>query len=151
ATQLLAEPVGGRDELVEVETCLDAQPRAHIDEVFSRKISAGHLREGRAANTTDAGIEDRDASVHRGHNVREGLAVGVVEMKRDLLGWNARAAQRLDKSPDVAGRPDSDRVAQRELVATEVEKPPARLDHRRSGRRPIPWIREDHREIAADS
>ena len=52
---------------------------------------------------------------------------------------------------DLAGRADADGVAERELVAAEVEQPPAALPHRLVRRRPIPRVGDHHRQIASDA
>src|SRR5204862_1893266 len=49
ASELFAEPVRGRDELVEVDARLDPCAVAHPHQILGREIPAGHLGEGRAA------------------------------------------------------------------------------------------------------
>src|SRR2546422_8996459 len=151
APKLLAQPTTCRDELLQVDTRLDLHSSAHPNEVFGRQISASHLRERRAADAAHTRVEDRDALVHRGEDVRESLTVGVVEMKSDLCEWSGRTAEGVQQPCDVAGCADAKSVAERHLVAAEIEQLLGRRTDDGWPGRPIPRIRDDHREIAADA
>src|SRR3989442_7718885 len=102
APELLAKPTTCRDELLQVDTRLDLHSSAHPNEVLGRQISASHLRERRAADATHTCVEDRDATAHRGEDVRESLTVGVVEMKSDLRAWHRRTSERVEQPYDIA-------------------------------------------------
>src|SRR5207248_11688297 len=109
--ELGSEPSACSNELVEVEVRLDIHPAAHPHEIFGGQVSAGHLRERRAADPADARVEDRDAFGHRREDIRQSLAVGVVEVVGDLRERDLRGAQRVAESRYVTGRSDSDGVA----------------------------------------
>src|SRR5439155_20661654 len=95
--------------------------------------------------------DDRRALGAGRRRVRERLAVGVVEVHAEPVYTHARRAVPIEQRHDGSRRAHADGVAERELVAAEVEQAPPDVDRDAGRCRTVPWIGEDHREIAADA
>src|SRR5215510_11152253 len=79
------EPLGNRDELVEVDARLDPLAVEHVHEVFSRDVSGGAGSEWTAPDASDRGIEHRRSRVDRRVRVHESRVASVVEVDTDGL------------------------------------------------------------------
>src|SRR5205814_9284831 len=64
---------------------------------------------------------------------------------------HAGRAVPVEQRDDGSRRAHADGVAERKLVAAEVEQAPPDVDRDAGRCRTVPWIGEDHREIAADA
>ena len=96
---------------------LDAEAVAHPHQVLGREVARGHLREGRAADATDARVEGRDAHLDRQVCVRERLTIRVVQMQRDLVLPDGGVVEGVQERAHLTGRADAAGVPERELVA----------------------------------
>ena len=149
AAELLGEPAARLDEASDVDAGLDPKSAAHPREVLGSQIAAGHLGEWRAAHPSGARVEDGDPFRERRERVRQRLPIRVVQVERDPVDAHAGIAVRGDQRQDLAGRANTDRVAERELVASDVEEMPPGVDRDCDRRGTVPWIRDDHREVTA--
>src|SRR5205823_4819274 len=129
----------------------DAETPAHPPQTLGGGVPPGRLRERRPADAAGARVEDGDAFEKGRERVGERLAVGVVEVHAEPVRAHARRAVPIEQRHDGSRRAHAGGVAERELVAAEVEQAPPDVDRDAGRRRTVPWIGEDHREIAADA
>ena len=83
----------------------DAEPVEQVDHVLAGDIAGRARRVGAAAEPRDRAVEDRDAALQRRQDVGERLAVGVVEMRRELLARHALGRRRRSCAATRAGVP----------------------------------------------
>src|SRR5215213_4585445 len=100
-TEASGQPGGRLDEHGQVDPVLDPQAGEEPDEVLRRQVAGGALGVGAAAEAAGAGVERRDADAQGGERVREGLAVGVVEVHREVLCAQPRLGERLHQRGHV--------------------------------------------------
>src|SRR5205823_13834285 len=150
-TELLAEPAARAGDGLDVDPGRDAEAAAHPHQILGGEVAPRRLRERRPADAAGARVEDGDAFEKRRERVGERLAVGVVEVHAELVHTHARRAVPIEQRHDGSRRAHADGVAERELVAAEVEQAPPDVDRDTGRRRTVPRIGEDHREIAADA
>src|SRR6478672_3476806 len=143
-------PDAGRGDLLEVDTGVDPEAVQHPDQILGGEVPGGALGVGAAAEPARARVVRRDAGVQRGVGVGERLAVGVVEVHRELVGAHAGLDERADQGGHVAGRADADGVAEAELAGAEVEEPLAHRDDLVDRDGALPRVAEAHRHVGAD-
>ncbi len=119
ATELLLQPVAGRDRSVQRHAGLVSGSLQHVEQVLGRDVAGRGRRERTAADPSKARIECRHSRLHRGVGVCESGVSRVVEMAAQ-----AHSRERLAYPSDDLGylRRDahSDRVGQRDLVRTRL-------------------------------
>src|SRR6267154_2986432 len=111
-----ADELAGAQDLRQVDTGFDAQAVEHVDHVLGRDVAGGAPGVGAAAETGHRAVEGSHARFERGVDVRERLPVGIVVVAGEPADRDP-FCDRLDHRADAPGCSDSDRVAQRDLVA----------------------------------
>jgi DNA-binding LytR/AlgR family response regulator len=128
AAQVLRDELAGVDHLVEVDAGLDAQAIHHVQHVFGGDVAGRALGVRAAAQARHRRVEDRHAHFQAGVDVRQRLAVGIVEVAGHAVERNSRAA-----SPSrlgLARRRDADGVGDVDLVAAQVAHAAHHVGHR---------------------
>src|SRR5688572_14648369 len=119
ASEPTGHPDAGGGDLLEVHAGLDPEAGQHPEEVLGGEVAGGALGVRAAPEPAGAGVVRRDAGLQRRERVREGLAVGVVEVHRELVEAHPGLDERADQRRDVTGGADPDRVAEAELAGAE--------------------------------
>src|SRR6266853_1833176 len=114
-----ADELAGPQDLRQVDTGFDAQAVEHVDHVLGRDVAGRAPGVGAAAETRHRAVEGSHARFERGVDVRERLPVGIVVVAGESADRDP-FCYRLDHRADAPGRSDSDRVAERDLVAAHL-------------------------------
>ena len=124
-----AHDVGCGHELGHIDAGRNSQAFEHVDHVLGCDIAGRAGGVGAAAETAGGGIDHAAALLHPGIEIGQRLAVGVVEMHREI-GHRHVAGDRAQEFPGLQGRADADGVAERDFVAAEVPQHFCNVDHR---------------------
>src|SRR5690606_39455241 len=85
-----ADALPGDNQSLEVDAGVDAQAVEHVEHVLAGDIAARALGIGAAAKPGDRAVEHTDACQQAGIDVRQRLAIGVVEVPGQLVaGYGA--------------------------------------------------------------
>ena len=84
AAEDLLDPARACEQRRELDARVDAHLVQHRDEVLSGDVAGRAGRHGAATELAEARLEALHARLQRGHDVREALAAGVVEVRREL-------------------------------------------------------------------
>ena len=91
--ELAGQPLGDRDQRVEVDAGLDALAVEQVDEVLGGDVAGRARRERAAAEAADGRVEDRRAVLEPGERVRVAGVARVVQVQADgRAGLQRRAA-----------------------------------------------------------
>src|SRR5882672_1681540 len=113
------DELAGLQDLHQIDTGFDAQAVEHVDHVLGRDVAGRAPGVGAAAETRHRAVEGSDPRFERGVDVRERLPVGIVVVACEPADRNP-FGDRFDHHADAPGRSDSDRVAERDLVAAHL-------------------------------
>jgi len=117
-----AENVGDRltrgAKLAQIDARCNAESVHQVDDVFARDIARRAFGIGAAAETGDRAVECRHSRFHGRVDVRQRLAVGIVEVSGERTYRNALGHQ-VEQRRGLSGRADSDRVAERDFVGAQ--------------------------------
>ena len=111
---------------IERYTGLDAESVQHEQQVFGGEIARGARRERAAAESARRAVERRDAVVESRKHICESGAARVVEVQRDLREWHERD-RTIEHRPHLSRMRGANRVADRNLVNTDVELAPGNV------------------------
>lgn len=116
-----ADALARSDQCVDVDTGMDAQAVEQVEHVLAGHVAAGALGIGTAAEAGHRAVEHVDAFQQARVDVRQRLAVGVVEVPGQLVARDV-AADHLEQGTGLAGGAGADGVAERDLVAAHLEQ-----------------------------
>ena len=130
---------------------LDAEPGEEPDQVLGGEVAGRALRVGAAAEAAGARVVRRDAGAQAGLDVGQRLAVGVVEVQREVADAASRPRRTASTSavtwPAVPTPMVSPRLS---CERAEVEQPLPDRDHLLDRDGALPRVAEAHRDVGAD-
>src|ERR1700722_9967835 len=124
-----ADFVGRRHQFCHVDPGRNTHALHHVDDVLGRDIAGSAGGVGAAAETAGGGIDHPGALLHTGIEIRQRLAIGVMEVHREM-GDRHAAGHRAQQALCLERRTDADGVAERNFVATELPQMIGHLRHR---------------------
>src|SRR3954454_10313816 len=109
---------GSFDQLRQVHPGLDPHLLEHRGQVLGRDVPRGARRHRTTAELPEGALEGVDALLERGQHVRQALAAGVVEVRRQL-DVAQTLSRRWEELADLPRVRHSGRVAKGDLLAAE--------------------------------
>ena len=104
-------------------------PVEHVDEILGGQIARRPGRVRTATRPAGRRIEAGNAVLEAGKDVGQRGAARVVEVVGEAVERNPCLGQRFGERVDLAGHADADRVADADLVRTQLDQPQADIDH----------------------
>ena len=92
----------------------------HVHHILRRNVAGGAARIGAATQPRNRRIDSGNAVLQADQNVRQRLPVGVVAVQGELLCRYVRQ-QCVQQALGAAGRPRTNGVAERHLVAAQAK------------------------------
>src|SRR6266849_2463561 len=114
-----ADELAGPQDRHQVDARFYAQTIEHVDHVFGGDVAGRALGVRAAAETGHRAVEGSHARLERGVDISQRLSVGVVVVTAELADRDL-FCNGFDHRADASRCSDSDRVAQRNLVAAHL-------------------------------
>ncbi len=122
AAQRLRDRSPGLTHTIKVDASLDSHAIQHVHQILGCDIPGSTFRIRTAAQSRHRAVQHRNVKFQAGQDVRQGLAVCVMEVQRDAPDRHV-ARHAFDQPPRLQWRADADRVAERDLIAAEFDQP----------------------------
>ncbi len=121
AAELLAHPLTGGGQLVEIDACTHAKAVQQVDHLLRGDVAGGAGGIGATTEPGHRAVDGADAALQRRQQVGQPLAIGVVKMDRQPAGRDL-VQHRIQHGGHRARGADAYGVAEGYLVAAQIQQ-----------------------------